>query len=132
MKEEIPNQIKKSLKRWKTQSAMLQYFYAIFGVISIISLLIVTSFTDLLGDLLTRIVSFCGALAILLIAGFRLSWHANKMRRSYVELRSAIIKYETISDFTLSDLTREYTCISSKISSIMGPQVEPLKSDIED
>lgn len=132
MTKELPYQISRSLKRLRRQSAILQYLYVVLGAISILSPLIVTSFTDLLGDLMTRIVSFSGACAILLIAGFRISWHANKMRHSYVELRSAITKFETTDEYSLRDLTTEYIKISNKIGSILGPQVEQLKTDVED
>ena len=71
MKKEIPDQIQKSLQRWRKQSAILQCLFVILGGLSIIAPLVVTSFTDYLGGMLTRIVSFCGAFAIGLIASIR-------------------------------------------------------------
>ena len=94
MGNEIPNQINKSLKKWNIESSILQFLYVFLGAISIIAPLVVAGFTDLLGNLITRIVSFCGAFAVGLIGGFRLSMHANKSRREYIELRSAIVRYE--------------------------------------
>lgn len=124
MKNEIPNQIKKSLKKWNIESSILQFLYIFLGAISIIAPLIVAGFTDLLGDFLTRLVSFCGAIAVGIIGGFRLSMHANKSRRAYIELRSAIVRYETNPDFTLDNLAEEYTSIAKTIGSIKGPDVE--------
>lgn len=132
MKEEIPNQIKKSLKKWETQSSMLQVLYVFLGAIAIIAPLVVASFTDLLGDLLTRLVSFCGAFAVGLIGGFRLSKQANKMRRAYIELRSAIVRYEACPNFTLDNLVEKYTSIAKTIGSIIGPEVQDSNSNKED
>ncbi len=132
MEKKIPNQIKKSLKRWETQSSMLQFLYVFLGAIAIIAPLVVASFTDLLGDLLTRLVSFCGAFAVGLIGGFRLSKQANKMRRAYIELRSAIVRYEACPDVTLDNLVEEYTSIAKTIGSIIGPEVQDLNSNKED
>ena len=131
MNKEIPNQIKKSLKRWEMQSSMLQFLYIFFGAIAIVAPLVVASFTDILGDLRTRIVSFCGAFAVALIGGFRLSRHANDMRRAYVELRSAIVQFEACNTFTLDNLVEEYTSISKTIGSIKGPKVQDLSSTKE-
>ena len=132
MEKKIPNQIKKSLKRWETQSSMLQFLYVFLGAIAIIAPLVVASFTDLLGDLLTRLVSFCGAFAVGLIGGFRLSKQANKMRRAYIELRSATVRYEACPDVTLDNLVEEYTSIAKTIGSIIGPEVQDLNSNKED
>lgn len=132
MKDEIPDQIKDSLKKWKSQSSMLQFLYIFLGAISIIAPLIVGGFTDVLGSLLTRIVSFCGAIAVGLIAGFRLSRHANSMRRAYIELRSAIVLYEACNDRTLANLANEYVKISKSIGSIAGPQAHEIARGEED
>lgn len=132
MKNEIPNQIKKSLKRWETQSAMLQALYVFLGAISIIAPLIVAGFTDMLGDFLTRLVSLFGACAVGIIGGFKLSNQANTMRRAYVELRSALVRYEGCTNFTLDNLIEEYASIAQTIGSIVGPKVQDSHSDKED
>ncbi len=121
MEKKIPNQIKKSLKRWETQSSMLQFLYVFLGAIAIIAPLVVASFTDLLGDLLTRLVSFCGAFAVGLIGGFRLSKQANKMRRAYIELRSAIVRYVKGSNLRLALVS------SRQIGTVLPDQEERLR-----
>lgn len=132
MNKEIPNQINKSLKKWNIESSILQSLYIFLGSISIIAPLVVAGFTDLLGDFLTRIVSFCGAIAVGVIGGFRLAKHANKSRRAYLELRSAKLQYEALPDFTLDNLVEKYTSIVKTIGSVIGPEVQDLKSDKKD
>ncbi|MFZ2976127.1 MAG: hypothetical protein WA055_05880 [Candidatus Moraniibacteriota bacterium] len=121
MKKEIPNQIELSLKKWNIESSILQILYVILGSISISAPLIVACFTDRLGDLPTRIVSFSGAVAVGIIGGFRLSLHANKVRRAYIKLRTARVRYEFCSDYSLDNFVKEYVDISEGLGSIIGP-----------
>ena len=76
--------------------------------------------------------SFCGAFAVGLIGGFRLSMHANKERRAFIRLRSAIVRYEACPEFTLDNLAEEYISTAETIGSIIGPEVQDLKPKRDD
>ena len=102
------------------------------GVVSVIAPLVVATFTNLLGDVLTRVISLCGAIAVGLIAGFKLRMHANKVRRAFIELRSAVVEYEYSSHANLDKLVQEYTTISKKLGSMVGPDIPDLKSYVEE
>lgn len=132
MNVEIPTQIEVSLKVYRSQSSWLQFFYVLLGGISIIAPLSVASFTDLLGDLWTRVFSFSGALSIGLVGGFRLQQQSNKMRRAYLELRSAILRYQSTTTFTIDDLVSEYVRIAETIGDIIGPQAEDLRRGLQE
>jgi hypothetical protein len=132
VKKEIPDQILKSLKKWDRESSILQFTYAFLGVVSVIAPLIVSAFTNRLGDLPTRVVSLCGAVAVGLIAGFKLRMHANSVRRGFIDLRSAIVEYESCAHYDLDKLVREYIRISKRLGSMVGPDVPDVKSDAEE
>jgi hypothetical protein len=52
--------------------------------------------------------------------------HANKERRAFIRLRSAMVRYAACPDFTLDNLAEEYISIAGTIGSIR-PEVQDLK-----
>jgi len=58
--------------------------------------------------------------------------HANKERRAFIRLRSAMVRYAACPDFTLDNLVEEYISIAGTIGSIIRPEVQDLKPKRDD
>ncbi len=117
----VPPEIESSLKRFDSQSTLLQTVYVILGIIAITAPIVVAVMTDLLGVPMTRAFSLGGAVAVGLIAGFRLSRRGNEMRRAYLDLRAAIIKYKYDQTTGITELVEAYLRINRSIGTIEGP-----------
>jgi hypothetical protein len=127
MKNNVPPEILDTMARWDTQSSILQYTYIFFGVIAITAPLIVSTFTDLLGQSGTRLTSFAGAVAVGLIGGFRLAQKSNELRHAYHDLRNLVLRYKASDSMSEAQLIEEYAKISIRIGSIDEPGSEHSK-----
>lgn len=121
----IPPFIERSINRWRSQSAFLQYLYMFLAVVAIVAPLGVATFTDILGSGWTRALSFVGAGAAALTTGFRLQQKGNDMRKAYFELQSLAMSYkagDTISEIQLID---EFKKIAFSVAILAGPEGKP-------
>jgi len=118
---DLPLIIRESVNRWRRQSATLQYAYIFLGIVAILVLLSVATFTDLLVAGWTRVLSFIGVGAAALTTGFRLQQKGNEMRKAYFELVALSMVYK--SDNTMSDqqLIEQFRRLALSVASLAGP-----------
>lgn len=124
MERTVPKEILYSMARWNRQSTILQCMYIFLGIIAITAPLVVSSFTDILGELSTRLVSFAGAVAVGLLGGFRLAQKSNDMRRAYIDLRSLVLRFKVCDSMSEDELVNTFAALSLKVGNIDGPGSE--------
>lgn len=98
--------LKKSLKTWDLQSSVLRALHIILGILAIFSSLIVASKVTFFFS--TEVYAFIAALSIGLSNGFDLGSKANRTRKAWRQLNTAIFSYELNPNYTIDELIKAY------------------------
>ena len=94
MTNEIPSSVKKEFEKWKRQVVLLRFFHVLFGIIAIVSSLIVAAKINSFDNELIEWFAFTAAVSTGLMTGLGLGSKGNRMRTAWRILNAAKIRYE--------------------------------------
>jgi len=126
---EAPEGYKQLLPVWNSLAKSLQRTYVALGIVATVSSLVVATFTDELGPMWVKVVSFILALSIGLITAFDIGAKANGARGAWRLLNAAVLSYENDTGFTIQDLYKQYVAGEALLGDIKynAPSVTPQK-----
>jgi hypothetical protein len=130
--KEIPEEIEKEVRNWKTQALSLRVLFIVLVLGSIIGALVVSTYTEELSTkhpLLLKTCGFVAAFCTSILAGLDVAGKANKLRRAVRLFVAASTRFKTQDEYTIEDLTKAYETAEDLIGDVnFIPQTTSPKS----
>lgn len=115
MKEPIPAYITETCDGWYRMGVKTQYTLIVFGVVSVLASLIVSTFEPELGSFWTRFVAFIAAATTGLLSSFSVVRKNRDIWSAWRMLTVGILRYKNQDDFTIKQLIDTYQNAESLI-----------------
>jgi hypothetical protein len=126
-KPEIRAEILENLRRWAWIANSLRFTQVTLGIVATASALTVTTFTDELGTFWVKICSFLAAFCIGILVAFDIGGKANKTRRAWRHLNTAILRYQSIPASSLDNLIDSYSQAEAIVGDVEFRQPENIQ-----
>jgi hypothetical protein len=108
MTQEVLNEMQKKLQTWHRAALIWQTLHICLALIALASSLAVATFTIELGDFLTRVVAFAGALCLGILSSVNIGPKANNFRSAWRVLNVAICRHKANTEYSVDDLIANY------------------------
>jgi hypothetical protein len=105
--QDVPKEIEAQLKRWHKSAAILHSTYIILGVISVVSSVMVATFTDELKSFWTKILAATSATSVALIKTTDVGRKGNGFRQAHRHLRAEKMRFDA-GKSSVEDLTKAF------------------------
>jgi hypothetical protein len=130
---QVPEGYLALLPVWNNLATNLQRIYVLLGACATISSIVVATFTEQLGTLGVKIVSFILAVSLGLITAFDLGNKANSARTAWRLLNAAVLAYANDPDYSVQDLYKQYLAGEALLGPVKynAPDIKPQKPDKE-
>ncbi len=106
--QEVPEEIEQQLKRWHRGAVILHSTYISLGVISIVSSVLVATFTDELKSFWTKVLAATSATSVALIKTTDVGRKGNGFRQAHRHLKAETMRFHAGESY-LQDLTKAFT-----------------------
>ena len=108
MAKEAPGEIRKQLAKWNRMTRALRILNGSLAIMAIMSSLLVTTTISWLDVQTVAVLAFLAAASIALMHTFKTKAKANRVRRAWRNLNTAVILYESGGPISLEELVQEY------------------------
>lgn len=105
---EVPLEIQRNLQNWVWIANSLRFLQVALGIGGVAAALIVTTFTDELGNRRTKLIALIAALCIGILTAFDIGSKANSTRRAWRHVTTAILKYQSDPSYEVQKLIDAY------------------------
>ena len=117
MTQEIPKDFERQVKRWHLSAIFLHSVYIALGITSVLSSVIVATFTQELGSFWTKVLAATSAASVALIETTGVGRKGNGFRKAHRHLRIAIVRFRE-DEFTMADLTKAFAEAEAMIGDV--------------
>lgn len=101
-------ELKNQCRIWKLEGSLLRTIHALLGIAAIISSLLVAAKINSFKSEQIEWLAFVAAVSVGLLNGFDIGSKANRMRRAWRKLNSAILRFEGISCNGIEEVITAY------------------------
>ncbi|MEM7795919.1 MAG: hypothetical protein AAF579_15880 [Cyanobacteria bacterium P01_C01_bin.118] len=117
MTQEVPKDFATQINKWHLSAILLHSIYISLAITSVLSSVIVATFTQELGSFWTKVLAATSAAAVALIETTGVGRKGNGFRKAHRHLRIASVRFRE-DEFTISDLTRAFAEAEAMIGDV--------------